>query len=315
MSLKDNPLWTEKYRPRRVSECVLPESLKSQFQAMVDSKTVPNLLLSGPPGVGKTTVAMAMLDELDYDVYVINGSLKGNIDTLRNEIQDFASSVSFTGSRKVVLLDEADYLNPQSTQPALRNFMEQFSATCGFVLTCNYPTRIIEPLRSRTSVIDFAVRRADKPTLMREFFTRVEEVLKNENVQYDKMAVGHVINKFFPDWRRVLNELQRYSSGGAAIDAGILSRGGDSDFTALVGYMRQKDFTSVRKWIGENSDVDPTTLFRRFYDAASEHFTDDSIPQLVLTIGEYQYKAAHVADQEVNLAAFCVHVMASCSFR
>jgi DNA polymerase III delta prime subunit len=314
MSLKDNPLWTEKYRPRRVSECVLPESLKSQFQAMVDSKTVPNLLLSGPPGVGKTTVAMAMLDELDYDVYVINGSLKGNIDTLRNEIQDFASSVSFTGSRKVVLLDEADYLNPQSTQPALRNFMEQFSATCGFVLTCNYPTRIIEPLRSRTSVIDFAVRRADKPALMREFFTRVEEVLKNENVQYDKMAVGHVINKFFPDWRRVLNELQRYSSGGAAIDAGILSRGGDSDFVALVGYMRQKDFTSVRRWIGEN-DVDPTNLFRRFYDSASEHVTDDSIPQLVLTIGEYQYKASHVADQEINLAAFCVHVMASCAWR
>lgn len=312
--MTDNPLWTEKYRPTRVSDVILPADTKSQFLAMIEKASVPNLLLSGPAGVGKTTVAMAMLDELGHDVYVINGSLKGNIDTLRNEIMDFASSVSFSGSRKTVMIDEADYLNQQSTQPALRHFMEEFSATCGFVLTCNFKNRIIEPLRSRCSVIDFVVPRSEKPTLLVEFFEKAKAVLDAEGVKYDQKTVGLLVNKHFPDFRRALNELQKYASRGS-IDSGILSRSGVGDMKSLVEAMQAKDFTKVRKWVGENSDVDSVSFFRKFYDYSSEMFTPDTAPQVILAIGEYQYKASHVADQEINIAAFLVYVMATAQWR
>lgn len=315
-NMTDNPLWTERYRPSRVADVVAPADIKRTVSDMIESGEVPNLLLSGPPGVGKTTVALAMMEELGYEVYVINGSLKGNIDTLRNEIMDFASTVSFSGARKVVLIDEADYLNPQSTQPALRNFMEQFSGNCGFILTCNYRSRIIEPLQSRCAIIDFSVKKSDKPELMTQFFTRVKDILATEGVEFDPQVVGTIINKHFPDWRRVLNELQRHSVGGK-IDAGALSRVATSDdnFGKLLGMMRRKDYTEVRRWIAENSDVESSHIFRTFYDSASAVVTPDSIPQLVVTIAEYQYKSAHVADQEVNLAAFLATVMATVTFR
>lgn len=311
---QENTLWVEKYRPTRVRDVILPDHLLEDFQAMVDKGSIPNLLLSGPAGIGKTTVARALLDELEYDVYYINGSLKGNIDTLRNEIMDFASSVSFMGSRKAVLLDEADYLNQGSTQPALRNFMEEFSRNCGFILTCNFKSRIIEPLQSRCGVIDFTFRKADNVMMAGKFFKRVCQILESEGVTYDVPAVQALIKRHFPDWRRVLNELQRYSVSGK-IDSGILARGPDGDFQTLIRAMKAKDFTSVRKWVGENGDMDSMVFFRRFYDQASDLFTPDSVPQLVLAIGEYQYKAVHVADQEINQAAFLVYVMASCRFR
>lgn len=312
--MSENPVWTERFRPRKIEEVILPERLKREFRSFVERGSVPNLILSGPPGVGKTTVALAMLDELGHDVYVINGSLRGNIDTLRNEIMDFASSVSFTGARKTVLIDEADYLNQQSTQPALRNFMEEFSGNCGFVLTCNFKSRIIEPLRSRCSVIDFHFERDEVVQMAGDFFKRVRSILDQEGVAHEPAVVGQLIKRHFPDCRRVLNELQRHSLSGP-IDTRVLTKSADLDLAGLISHMRTKDFTGVRRWVAENSDVDPSVLFRKFYDHARDVVTDDSVPQLVLTIGEYQYKSAHVADQEINTAAFLIHIMASCSVR
>lgn len=314
MISNDNPLWTERYRPKTVEETILPTRIKDQFVAMIEKGSVPNLLLSGRPGIGKTTVALAMLDQLGYDRYVLNGSLEGNIDTLRTKILDFASSVSFYGSRKCVLIDEADNLNAQSTQPALRNFMEEWSRNCSFLFTCNYPSRIIEPLRSRCSVIDFSWDKRETSDVAKAFFDRVCAILDQEGIEYQRPVIGEIIKRHFPDWRRVLNELQRYSARGR-IDSGILSRAGEADFKALTDAMRSKNFTAARKWLGENSDMDYQAFYRRFYDHASDLVTDDSVPQLVLIIGEYQYKAAHVADQEVNASAFVVTVMASVTFK
>lgn len=310
-----NPLWTERFRPKTVEDVILPADIKDVFRSMVEKQEVPNLLISGPAGIGKTTMAMAMLEDLGYDVYVINGSLKGNIDTLRNEIMDFASTVSFTGRRKVVLIDEADYLNPQSTQPALRNFMEEFSSNCGFVLTCNYRSKIIEPLQSRCALVEFSVKKSDRADMIKRFFVRIKEILDGEGVEYDQQVVAMIINKHFPDMRRVLNELQKSAATGK-IDAGALARGvSDESFGTLITHMYKKDFTEVRRWVAEQSDVDPTTLFRKFYDSAAPLMTPDSVPQLVVTLAEYQYKSAHVADQEINTAAFLVTVMATCQFK
>lgn len=309
----ENPQWVERYRPTKVRDVILPSHLIEDFQSMVDRDSLPNLLLSGPAGIGKTTVARALLDELGYDTFIINSSLEGNIDTLRTKIMDFASSVSFTGSRKAVLLDEADYLNPNSTQPGLRAFMEEFSGNCGFVLTCNYKSRIIAPLQSRCSVIDFTFKKADLAQMAGQFFKRACQILETEKITYEAAAIQGLIKKHFPDWRRILNEMQRYSVTGK-IDAGILARTG-SDISELVALMKDKNFTGVRKWVGENSDMDSVAFFRKFYDQASDLFTPDSVAQLVLAIGEYQYKAVHVADQEINRAAFLVYVMASCTFR
>lgn len=306
-------LWTEKYRPKTIADTILTAQLKATFQQFINQHNVPNLILSGGPGVGKTTAAKAMLEELDCDYIVINGSLNGNIDTLRNEIQNFASSVSLQGGRKYVILDEADYLNANSTQPALRNFMEEFSRNCGFILTVNFLNRLIEPLRSRCSVIDFKIKKTDMPKLAGQFFKRVKTILDTENVAHEDKVVAEVVTKYFPDWRRVLNELQTYAATGA-IDSGILSNLQEVSIKELVGFMKEKNFTEVRKWIGMNSDGDQNSIFRSFYDSAVQYIKPLTIPQLVLILGKYQYQAAFVADPEINLAAFCVEVMVDVEF-
>ena len=284
-------LWVEKYRPKRISECVLPENLKVTFQEFVDKGNIPNLLLTGGPGVGKT-VARAMLEEVNADYIVINGSMNGNIDTLRNDIMQFASTVSFTGGRKYVILDEADYLNPNSTQPALRNFMEEFSNNCGFILTCNFKNRIIDPLHSRCSVVEFSIPKNVKATIGMNFFSRVKDILAQENIEFDKKVVAEFITRHFPDWRRIINELQRYSATGS-IDSGVLADTGDSNIKELVTHLKSKSFTEMRKWIA----LEPR-----------------SIPQLTLLLADYQYKAAFVADHEINLVACFTEIMTDCEF-
>lgn len=307
-------LWVEKYRPKTVAETILPAELKQTFQQFVDQQNIPNLILTGGAGVGKTTVAKAMLEELGCDYIVINGSMNGNIDTLRNEIQNFASTVSFSGGRKYVILDEADYLNANSTQPALRNFMEEFSRNCGFILTCNFKNRIIDPLHSRCSVIEFKIGKKDIPKLAAEFLKRTQKILENENVEYDRAVVAGVITKHFPDWRRVLNELQRYSATGK-IDSGILVDLDDASFSQLIKYVKEKNFTEMRKWVGQNIDTDCSTLFRKFYDDASTLLKKDSIPPLVVLIARYQYQAAFVADHEINFMSFLTEAAAELEFQ
>ena len=305
-------LWVEKYRPKTVADTVLPTELKATFQQFVDQGNIPNLILSGTAGVGKTTIARAMLEQLECDYIVINGSMNGNIDTLRNDITQFASSVSFTGGRKYVILDEADYLNPNSTQPALRNFMEEFSRNCGFIFTCNFKNRIIEPLHSRCSVIDFKINRDEMPKLASQFFKRTIMILDTEGVKYDKAVVAEVLQKHFPDWRRVLNELQRYSATGA-IDSGILVNLQDESFKQLIEFIKDKNFTSMRKWV-ESSDIDQTTLYRKFYDTASANMSPTGVAQLILLLARYQYQAAFAVDPVINTVAFLTEVMTSCEF-
>jgi DNA polymerase III delta prime subunit len=306
-------LWVQKYRPRTVSDTILPKDLKDTFQKFVDDKNVPNLLLSGRAGVGKTTIARAMLDELGADYIVINGSMNGNIDTLRVDIQNFASTVSFMGGRKYVILDEADYLNANSTQPALRNFMEEFSKNCGFILTCNFANRIIEPLHSRCSVINFNINVSDRPKLAAQFFKRTLGILDAENVEYDQKAVAELINTYFPDWRRVLNELQRYGATGK-IDAGILRNKGSESIEQLLVMLKEKRFNDVRKWIGENSDIDSATLYRSMYDILPTKIgSTSSIANAIIILAEYEYKEAFVANPEINRAAAMATLMAELS--
>lgn len=311
--MRDDFLWCEKYRPRAVKDTVLPHSLQAVFQQFVDDKQIPNLLLTGRAGTGKTTVARAMLEELGCDYIIINGSMNGNIDTLRNDIQNFASSISLSGGRKYVILDEADYLNANSTQPALRNFMEEFSKNCGFILTCNYPNRIIKELHSRCSVIPFTIPSNEKPKLAAKFYRRVTDILSFEKVQSEPKAVAAVVEKHFPDFRRTLNELQRYAATGS-IDSGILVNVQEENIKALVEHMKVKDFTNVRKWVVENIDIEPNVLYRKFYDTASEFFKKSSIPQLILILAQYQYKQAFVADSEINIVACMTEIMVECEF-
>lgn len=312
--IRDDFLWVEKFRPRSIDSAILPSTLKTTFQQFVDQKNVPNLLLTGRAGIGKTTVARAMLEELQCDYIIINGSMNGNIDTLRNEIKDFASSISFSGGRKYVILDEADYLNPNSTQPALRNFMEEYSKNCGFIMTCNFKNKIIEPLHSRCSVVEFKIDKEDKPKMASQFYKRVCNILDQESVQYDQKAVIEVITKFFPDWRRVLNELQRYSATGK-IDSGILVNFSEENLKGLVELLKAKNFSEVRKWVAENNDLDQAVFFRRLYDTASQYLKPNSIPQLVITLADYQYKAAFVADHEINILACLTEIMAEGEFK
>ena len=308
-------LWVERYRPHKISECILPESLKSTFQQFVVDGVVPNLLLTGGPGVGKTTVAMAMLDELGADYIKINGSMKGGIDTLRNDIDSYASTVSFSGGRKYVILDEADYLNANSTQPALRGFIEDYSKTCGFILTCNFKNRIISPLHSRLAVIEFRIGTKEKAKLASDFMKRVCKILELENVEYDKKVLSEVILKHFPDWRRILNELQRYSrQQGGKIDTGILAQVVDLDMKELLPALKAKDFKTMRKWVAQNSNVDQAVLYRNLYENAYEIIKPESIPMLVIYLADYQYKAAFVVDAEINLAAALTQIMADCEF-
>jgi DNA polymerase III delta prime subunit len=306
--MKDEFLWTQLYRPRKIEDCILPKSLKDTFQEFVKQGNVPNLLLCGTQGTGKTTVARALCEELGFDVLEINGSMNGGIDTLRNEIKNFASTISFSGSRKAVILDEADYLNAQSTQPALRNFMEEFSKNCAFILTCNFKNRIIEPLHSRCSVIEFKIPQKEKQVLAAQFYKRVLHILKEENIEFEPAVVAQLITTHFPDWRRVLNELQRYSATGK-IDTGILTNLKDESFKVLIDALKERNFNSMRKWVGENSDTEPSAFFRKFYDSAHNYMTAKSIPPLVLLLAKYQYQAAFVADQEINTSAFLTEVM------
>lgn len=312
--MKEELLWVEKYRPKTIEDTILPKQLKETFQEFVNNDKIPNLLLTGRAGTGKTTVARAMLEQLGHDYIIINGSLNGNIDTLRNEIKSFASSVSFSGGRKYVILDEADYLNPNSTQPALRNFMEEYSKNCGFILTCNFKNRIIEPLHSRCSVVEFKINREDKPKLASQFFKRVCSILSQEQIEFDEKSVAAVVEKYFPDFRRSINELQRYSATGK-IDTGILVNKKDDDIKNVLEFLKSKNFTGVRKWVGENSDIDSSTFFRTLYDTASDYLKPSSIPQLVLILAEYQYKAAFVADHEINLTACLTEIMVECEFK
>lgn len=308
-------LWVEKYRPKTIAETILPDKLKETFQTFVDKKNIPNLLLTGTAGVGKTTVARAMLEELDCDYLVINGSLEGrSIDVLRNEIANFASSMSFKGTRKYVILDEADYLNPQSLQPALRNFMEEFSSNCGFIFTCNFKSKIIAPLHSRCSVIDFKLNKEDRVKVAAQFMKRIQNILKQENVEYNTAVVAEVVKKYFPDWRRVLNELQRYSATGS-IDTGIINSFTNESLTTLMKYLKVRDFTNIRKWVAENPEITPDDLFKQFYDLAYEYMKPESIPVLILHLANYQHKSAFVASQEINTVACMIEIMSDCEFK
>ena len=306
-------LWVEKYRPTKIEDTILPESLKQTFQKVVSGGELPNMLFTGTAGLGKTTVARALCNELDCDYILINGSEEGNIDTLRTKIKQFASSVSLQGSYKVVILDEADYLNPQSTQPALRGFIEEFSNNCRFILTCNFKNRIIEPLHSRCGVYEFNTSKKDMIDLCQNFMARCQLILSNEQIKYDDKPVAELIMKFAPDWRRVLNELQRYSINGV-IDSGILNSIKDKNYDDLFSHLKNKDFKKMRNWVVNNIDTDASAIFRAMYDRMSDKVAPQSIPQLVLILADYQYKNAFVADHELNVVACLTEVMSDVQF-
>tara|TARA_B100002019_G_scaffold291316_1_gene311151 strand:- start:904 stop:1839 length:936 start_codon:yes stop_codon:yes gene_type:complete len=310
----DTFLWVEQYRPKTVDDCILPQTLKNTFKEFVANGNVPNVILSGGPGVGKTTIAKAVLEELGATYMMINGSEESGIDVLRTKIKNFASTVSLEGGRKYLILDEADYLNPQSTQPALRGFMEEFHNNCGFILTCNYKNRLIEPLHSRCSVVDFNIPKSEKPNLASEFMKRMVGILQNENVEYDKKVLVEVIQRHFPDWRRILNELQRYSVSGR-IDAGILTDIAEINIKELMNYMKKKEFTNVRKWVVNNLDMDAVRLYRSIYDSLYTFLDPTSIPHVVVILAEYQHKGAFVADQEINTLACLTEIMARAKFK
>ena len=307
-------LWVEKYRPRTIDDCILPEDMKGTFKQIIESGELQNMLLTGSAGVGKTTVARALCNELDLDYIIVNGSEEGNIDTLRTKIKQFASTVSLQGGYKVVILDEADYLNAQSTQPALRGFIEEFSSNCRFILTCNFKNRIIEPLHSRCSVYEFGSTKKTLPALCVQFLSRVKTILDTENVTYDEKVLAELIMKFAPDWRRVLNELQRYSVSGT-IDTGVLVNMSDKNFNSLVTSLKAKDFKAMRKWVASNIDVEPAAIFRSIYDTAGDHLQPQSIPQVILILADYQYKNAFVADHELNLVACMTEIMANAEWK
>ena len=307
-------LWTEKYRPKSIDDCILPERLKKPFQEYVNQSNIPNFLLSGGAGVGKTTVAKAMCEEIGCDVMVINGSDEGRlIDTFRTKIKNFASSMSLAGGRKVVIIDEADYCNAESVQPALRNFIEEFAGNCSFIFTCNYKNKLIDPLHSRCAVIDFALKNGEKAQMASAFMKRIQSVLQSENVDYDDKVVAELIKKHFPDFRRVINELQRYSQLGK-IDTGILSQISDVTINDIIKYIKEKDFGAIRKWVASN-DIDATAFYRKLYDNLYEVLKPQSIPQAVLILADYQYKGAFVADQEINTVACLTELMVGCEFK
>ena len=306
-------LWTEKYRPKTVEDCILPESIKNTFLEYVNRKEIPNLLLSGSAGVGKTTIARALCEEVGCDYIVINGSDESGIDVLRNKIKNYASSISFSGGRKVIIIDEADYLNPNSTQPALRGAIEEFSSNCSFIFTCNFKNRIIDPIHSRCAVIDFKIN-GSKAKMASQLFKRIEWVLKEEGVTYDKEVVAAVITKHFPDNRRILNELQRYSVSGT-IDRGILTSVSDVQLGELTKGLKEKDFAAARKWVTNNLDNDPVKIYRKLYDSLYESLKSQSVPQMVVILARYQYQAAFVADHEINMIACLTEIMMDCEFK
>ena len=307
-------LWVEKYRPQTLTECILPSQLKQDFSQILKQKELQNMLFTGTAGTGKTTVAKALCNELNLDYIIINGSEESGIDTLRNKIKQFASSVSLEGGYKVVILDEADYLNPQSTQPALRGFIEEFSANCRFILTCNFKNRIIEPLHSRCSVIEFAIPKGEKESMATHFMQRLQHILGIENIEYENEVLAELIMKYFPDFRRSINELQRYSVSGK-IDSGILVNVNDISVNDLMNHLKIKDFRKMRQWVANNIDIEPAAMFRKIYDNATEYVDPQSIPQLVLILADYQYKDSFVADHELNMVACLTEIMAGVQFK
>ena len=311
----DKFLWVEKYRPKTIDECILSDTIKGTLEDLVEDGKVPNLMFTGPAGVGKTTVARAICDMTNSDYIIINGSDEGRmIDTLRTKMTQFCSTISLSGgSRKIVIIDEADYMNPDSVQPAMRGFIEKFSENCSFIFTCNYKNRIIEPIHSRCAVIDFGLKKSEKPVIASQFMIRCGVVLIQEGVEHDKRVVAELINKHFPDFRRVLNELQRYSTSGI-IDSGILANIGELNLDQLITSLKEKNFPNMRQWVTSNVDNDPASVYRKIYDKLYEVVAKTSIPQAVLIIADYQYKSAFVADQEINLVACLIELMADCEF-
>lgn len=313
--MSDQYLWVEKYRPATIDECILPEKLKQTFKEYIATGELPTFLFSGTAGVGKTTVARALCNEVGADVLFINGSDEGrSIDMLRTTVKGFASTVSLTDAKKVIILDEADYMNAQSVQPALRGFIEEFSNNCRFIFTCNFKNKIIEPLHSRCAVIDFKIDNAEKPAIAAGFFKRVTQILKTEGIDYDTKVVVELVNKHFPDYRRILNELQRYSVSGK-IDAGLLVNMSDESYKTLVMNLKEKDFKKTRQWIAQNSDIETSSLFDHLYEKASEYLEPVSIPTMVLILADYQYKDAFVANHELNTMAAMTEIMLQCKFK
>ena len=308
-------LWVEQYRPSTIDDLILPEEIKNTFREIIGQDKIPNLILSGSAGVGKTSAAMVLCKSLNCDYIIINGSDEGrNIDTVRTTLNQFCSSVSMTGNRKAIIMDEADYMNPDSVQPALRGFIEKFGNNVSFIFTCNYPNRIIEPIHSRCAVFDFIIPSSEKPKIAENYFKLCEGLLEKESIEFDKKVLIQLIMKHFPDFRRVLNELQRYSSSGK-IDTGILTSLEELNVTELVESLKTKRFSDMRKWTNSNMDSDTTRIFRKLYDSLSSYLKPQSVPQAVLIIADYQYKSAFVADQEINMVACLTEIMVECSFK
>jgi DNA polymerase III delta prime subunit len=314
-SREEQFLWVEKYRPQTIDECVLPDALKKTFKEYIAQGELPTFLFSGTAGVGKTTVAKALCNEIGAEYIMVNGSEEGrSIDVLRTTIKGFATTVSLTDAKKIIIIDEADYMNAQSVQPALRSFIEEYSNNCRFIFTCNYKNKIIEPLHSRCAVIDFKIENKDKQQLAGTFFKRATQILKQEGVEFDPKVVAELVTKHFPDYRRMLNELQRYSVSGK-IDSGILLNLSEESYKDLIKNLKEKNYADVRKWVGKNSDADTVSLFRELYDTSAATMEPGSIPSLVLILADYQYKAAFVADHELNIMAALTEIMMQCKFK
>ena len=312
--MPESLLWVESHRPKTIDDCILSDTIKGTLSDLVKDEKVSNLMFTGPSGVGKTTAARAICDQTNSDYIVINGSDEGRmIDTLRTKMTQFCSTISIRGGRKVVIIDEADYMNPDSVQPAMRNFIEKFAENCSFIFTCNYKNRIIDPIHSRCAVVDFSLNKQEKPEIAMQFLNRCDQILTDYGIVYDRDVVAALISKHFPDFRRVINELQRYSTSGE-ITSGILANIGELNLNLLISALREKNFQNMRKWVVSNVDNDPATVYRKIYDKLYEVLEKSSIPQAVLIIADYQYKSAFVSDQEVNLVACLVELMADCEF-